>query len=84
MYKRIHSLRGLRELALRAPAVAPLRLRQPPHVDGMSTLEAIAHALGLLEGPQIAEPLHALQAEFVQRMDTLRGRRRDAWGRGIN
>ena len=84
MYKRIHALRGLPELALQAPVVAPLRLRQPPHADGMSTLEAIAHALALLEGEQIAQPLHVLQAEFVQRMDTLRGRRRDALGRGTS
>jgi hypothetical protein len=50
----------------------------------MSTLEAIAHALALLEGEETAAPLHALQAEFVQRMDTLRGRRRDELGRGVN
>lgn len=84
MYKRIHALRQLPELALPAPSVAPHRLRQPPHEGGMSTLEAIAHALALLEGPEVAAPLHALQAEFVHRMDNLRGRRRDALGRGIN
>jgi DTW domain-containing protein len=84
MYKRIHALRALPELALPAPRVAPVRLRQPPHETGMSTLEAIAHALALLEGERVAEPLHALQAEFVQRMDALRGRRRDAFGRAIN
>lgn len=84
MYKRIEALRELPELALPPPRVAPLRLRQPPHEAGMSTLEAIAHAVALLEGSEAAAPLHALQADFVQRMDALRGRRRDAWGRGVN
>lgn len=84
MYKRIHALRALPELSLPPPRVAPHRLRQPPHAAGMSTLEAIAHALALLEGDAAAAPLHALQAEFVQRMDTLRGRRRDELGRGVN
>lgn len=84
MYKRIEALRQLPELALPPPPVAPHRLRQPPHEAGMSTLEAIAHALALLEGTETAAPLHALQADFVQRMDMLRGRRRDASGRGIN
>ncbi len=84
MYKRIEALRSLPELALPAPVVVPHRLRQPPHEAGMSTLEAIAHALALLEGPDVAAPLHALQADFVQRMDALRGRRRDELGRGIN
>lgn len=83
MYKRIEALRALPELALPPPRVAPNRLRQPPHAGGMSTLEAIAHALALLEGAETAAPLHALQAEFVQRMDTLRGRRRDELGRGV-
>lgn len=84
MYKRIEALRLLPELALPAPVVVPHRLRQPPHEAGMSTLEAIAHAIALLEGPEVAAPLHALQADFVQRMDALRGRRRDESGRGIN
>ncbi len=77
MYKRIGALRAVPELALVPPAVPPLRLRQPPHPDGMSTLEAIAHALELLEGPEVAAPLHALQLELIRRVDALRGRRRD-------
>ncbi|MFZ5894890.1 MAG: DTW domain-containing protein [Myxococcota bacterium] len=84
MYKRIRALRSLPELALPPPPTPPLRLRQPPHAAGMSTLEAIAHALALIEGEELARPLHALQAEFVQRVDALRGRRRDEQGRGIS
>ena len=84
MYKRIDALRGLPELALTPPAVVPLRLRQPPTPHGLSTLEAVAHALALLEGAALAEPLHTLQAELVRRVDAHRGRRRDTNGRGIS
>ncbi|HET9953000.1 MAG TPA: tRNA-uridine aminocarboxypropyltransferase [Polyangiaceae bacterium] len=76
MYKRIAELRRLPELALPPPAVAPARLRQPPTREGMSTLEAIAHALSLLEGPELGKPLHDLQSELVRRFDALGGRRR--------
>jgi len=78
MYKRLGALRELPELALPPPLVPPLRLREPPHPGGMSTLEAIAHALALLEGEDVARPLHALQAELIRRVDALRGRRREA------
>lgn len=84
MYKRIDALRELPELALPPPAVVPLRLRQPPSAHGLSTLEAVAHALALLEGAELAAPLHALQAELVRRVDAHRGRRRDTNGRGIS
>lgn len=84
MYKRIDALRELPELALPAPTVVPIRLRQPPSPHGLSTLEAVAHALALLEGPELATPLHALQAELVRRVDAHRGRRRDTNGRGIS
>jgi DTW domain-containing protein YfiP len=84
MYKRIEALRSLPELALPPPATAPLRLRQPPRADGMSTLEAIAHALGRLEGPATAAPLLELYAELVRRMDARRGRLRDALGQATS
>ena len=80
MYKRIEALRALPELALPPPAVAPVRLRMPPRADGMSTLEAIAHALARLESPELAAPLFTLHAEFVRRVDFRRGRLRDEFG----
>ncbi len=84
MYKRIDALRGLPELALPPPAVVPVRLRQPPAPHGLSTLEAVAHALALLEGAALVAPLHTLQAELVRRVDAHRGRRRAPDGRGIS
>lgn len=76
MYKRVPELRALPEFALPAPLVTPTRLRQPTLPEGMSTIEAIAAALTLLEGPDRAAPLWALHGELVRRADQLRGRKR--------
>ena len=84
MYKKITALRALPELALPVPEVAPIRLRVPPHQAGMSTLEAIAHALRLLEGPEVAAPLLTLYDELVRRVDRHRGRQRDADGNAVS
>jgi hypothetical protein len=40
----------------------------------MSTLEAVAFALGQLEGPELAEPLLALHARAVDQGLRARGR----------
>jgi DTW domain-containing protein YfiP len=77
MYKREAALRALPELALPAPSVTPTRLRRPPYPEGMSTIEAIASALSLLEGPACAAPLWELHAELVRRADRMRGRKRE-------
>ena len=76
MYKRVPELRDLPELTLPVPRVTPTRLRQPTQQGGMSTIEAIAAALSLLEGPALAAPLWALHAELVRRADIMRGRKR--------
>ena len=77
MYKRVPELRALPELTLPAPAITPTRLRRPTLPEGMSTLEAVAAALSLLEGPERAAPLLALHAELVRRADRMRGRKRE-------
>jgi DTW domain-containing protein len=77
MYKRVPELRELPELTLPAPRVTPTRLRKPTQPDGMSTIEAIASALSLLEGAELAAPLWALHAELVRRADYMRGRKRE-------
>ncbi|MGC4063584.1 MAG: tRNA-uridine aminocarboxypropyltransferase [Polyangiaceae bacterium] len=74
MYKRISALRGLPQLALQAPTVVPQRLRTPPHPDGMSTIEAIAEALALIENPDRKPPLLRCYEEFVLRASRQRGR----------
>ena len=54
-------------------AETPLRLRRQHREDGLSTLEAIAQALRLLEGDAVAEPLLALYQEFSARGWAARG-----------
>ena len=80
MYRRIGALRALPELSFDAPAAAPPRLRYPPRVDGLSTIEAIAMALGRFESESLAEPLLKAYSEFVRRADFTRGRLRDVHG----
>lgn len=74
MYKRIDSIRNLPELAIPAPLVVPERLRQPPRADGMSTIEAIAAGLSLVESANIGSVLMQAYAEFVRRADIAHGR----------
>jgi DTW domain-containing protein YfiP len=74
MYTRIPALRRLPELSLAPPAVAPRRLRQPTHPAGMSTIEAIAGALGLLENEALGNQLRAVFDDFVKAADSVRGR----------
>jgi DTW domain-containing protein YfiP len=68
MTQRIAALRTLPRLVLPPPAPGTLRLRDSPHPSGRSTLEAIAHAVEMLEGPEVAAPLARLDALRVQRI----------------
>ena len=64
MLYRIPELRALPRLTL--PAHTPLpHLRRQPRAGAMSTLEAIARALALLEGDAIAAPLEKLLDQLV-------------------
>lgn len=73
MFQRLPALHGLPRLAL-PPKTAPvLRLRETAFSEGRSTLEAIADAIGLIEGEEAAAPLHALHALFVERVFRARG-----------
>jgi DTW domain-containing protein YfiP len=66
MYRKLDALRGLPVWCLPvAPASA--RLREAPSPDRVSTIEAIAHALRLLEGEEVAAQLDRLFAVAVER-----------------
>jgi DTW domain-containing protein len=67
MAQRLAALRGLPRLSLPPPSAGLDRLRRPPLAAGMATIEALARALELLEGPEVARPLDALFAEVVRR-----------------
>ncbi len=49
------------------------RLRTETHVDGLATLEAIARALGILEGPAVRAELERVFNAMVERTLRLRG-----------
>jgi DTW domain-containing protein YfiP len=68
MTQRIAALRALPRLVLPPPTPGMLRLRDPTHPSGMSTLDAIARAVAVLEGPEAAAPLERLAALRVQRI----------------
>jgi DTW domain-containing protein YfiP len=67
MLLRHRAIAGLRRFSLKAPPVAPARLRRQNRRDGMATFEAIARALERLEGAAVAAPLLALFSLFVSR-----------------
>ncbi|MFE8600677.1 tRNA-uridine aminocarboxypropyltransferase [Archangium violaceum] len=68
MTQRVPVLRALPRLVLPPPEPGMLRLREPTHPSGMSTLDAIARAVAALEGPEAAAPLERLAALRVQRI----------------
>ncbi len=74
MYQRIPGLAALPAVGL-AGARAPVRrLRTSSRPGDRSTFEAIAEALALAEGDEVAEPLFALHARFVESSLGARGR----------
>ncbi len=76
MYQRLPALHALPRLALPSKAQKVLRLRESSLEEGRSTLEAIADALGLVEGEGVSAPLHALHARYVEQVFRARG----VWG----
>ena len=67
MYRKLDALRGLPILRLPELPVPAARLRESPGPGRVSTIEAIARALRLLEGDAVAAPLEALFAIAVER-----------------
>ena len=67
MYRKIDALRGLPILRLPDAAMPAARLRNSPGPGRVSTIEAIARALRMLEGDAAALPLEQLFAVAVAR-----------------
>ncbi|MCC6807358.1 MAG: DTW domain-containing protein [Deltaproteobacteria bacterium] len=66
-------LAALPRVVLARVAAAPLQVRQNSRADGVSTIEAIAHALAILGDAHATEPLLALHRMFVERTLAARG-----------
>ncbi len=71
MYRKLDGLRGLPILRLPDLPMPEARLRSSPGPGKVSTIEAIARALRLLEGEAVARPLEELFATAVERMYSL-------------
>jgi DTW domain-containing protein YfiP len=67
MYRKLAGLRGLPILRLPDAPMPAARLRESPGPGLVSTIEAIARALRLVEGEAAAAPLEALFAVAVER-----------------
>src|SRR4051794_25191338 len=60
-------LAGIPNVKLRAGAPSSYRLRRSPHAQNLSTLEAIARALGVIEGREVQVSLERLFLKMVER-----------------
>jgi DTW domain-containing protein YfiP len=67
MYRKLDALRGLSVLHLADEAMPAARLRAAPAPGRVSTLEAIARALRVVESDAVAAPLEQLFATAVAR-----------------
>lgn len=79
MLQRVPALRRLPGLALPPPPPHTRRLRRPPNPEGMSTLEAMAGAVALLEGEELARHLYTLHELMIDRVLASRGRLGEHW-----
>jgi DTW domain-containing protein YfiP len=67
MYRKLDALRGLPTLHLPVAPMPAARLRTSPGPGRVSTIEAIARALRLLEGEDVAAFLEELFTQAVER-----------------
>jgi DTW domain-containing protein len=72
--RRVPGLADVPCVCLPAGLVSTYRLRHEPRPGRLSTLEAIAHALGILEGPAVAEALLDIHRLAVERTLFIKGR----------
>jgi tRNA-uridine aminocarboxypropyltransferase len=74
MRVRLPALAALPCVGLPAGEPARFRLRDRERPDQLSTLEAIARALGILEGPHVRAALEDVLALYARRTATMRGK----------
>jgi DTW domain-containing protein YfiP len=71
--RRVPGLEGVTCVSVSGEARLPHRLRAEAHAYGLSTLEAIARALSVLEGDDVRERLEAVFRSMVERTLWTRG-----------
>ncbi|MBX3263453.1 MAG: DTW domain-containing protein [Labilithrix sp.] len=70
---RVPGLRGVRCVTLPPGPPSLYRLRSEPHPAGLATIEAIARAMGILEGPHVQAALEHVFRAMVERTLWSRG-----------
>lgn len=71
--RREPALAGVPHVKLAEGALSTYRLRREPNDQSVSTFEAVARALGVIEGPEIQERLEYLFDVMVERLLWARG-----------
>ncbi|MBA2404861.1 MAG: DTW domain-containing protein [Bdellovibrionales bacterium] len=72
VHYRHHELKKIPRVKISFANTAPLHIRAETTEAGMATLEAIAHALGIIEGPEVKE---VLMNFYLKKLEgTLKGR----------
>ncbi len=75
VHARMEGLAEVPYVSIPDDAATAYRLRAETHEHGLATLEAIARALGILEGPTVRAELERVFAVMVERTLKLRGTR---------
>lgn len=70
---RVPNMRSVRCVTLPHGEPSIYRLRSEPHPSGLATMEAIARAMGILEGPEVQAKLEHVFRAMVERTLWLRG-----------
>jgi DTW domain-containing protein YfiP len=71
--RRVPGLAGVPCVSVSGEARLPHRLRAEAHAHGLSTIEAIARAMGVLEGDGVRRPLEAVYRSMAERTLWTRG-----------
>ena len=74
LVNKLPELAAMPRIEVAQPVQQPVRLRQPPIPEGMSTIEAIARLLDHLSGPGAGAPLDSLYQQVVTSTIAARGR----------
>src|SRR5690606_28417513 len=73
MPRRISWMASLPRVRLPEGAETGYRLRSEPKVGGLATMEAIARAYGILEGPEVQRQLESIFRKMIDRTLYSRG-----------
>lgn len=74
MIKKVEGLHGIPKVILPNDKPSTYRLRVSPRQEGVCTYEAIARAVGIIEGKEVQNQMEAFFDQFVDRVLKMRGK----------